>query len=141
MTRLGTAKRLLFGMALAAVGAWAIVLPLPGCNTPFIPIPPPGDPTFTPIVTTDGAGGMKTVWETRGAANETMSGARVSIFNADVGVGVIARAQTDGSYLANPIDGRAGDRIEIQYLRPNGENSPEICRVLAAGLVKTSCPR
>lgn len=38
MTRLGTAKRLFFGMALAAVGAWAIVLPLPGCNTPFIPI-------------------------------------------------------------------------------------------------------
>jgi hypothetical protein len=109
------------------------------CNTPFIPLPPPGDPTFTPVMISDGMG-MRMLWETRGAPSPSMAAAKVSIFNLDGGSGVIVTAQPDGSYVASPFDGREGDRIQIQYESHDGKPSPDICRVLQRGLAQTGCP-
>jgi hypothetical protein len=123
-----TTRRFKLGVALALVLA---------CNTPFIPLPPPSDPTFTPIMVSDGMGGMRTTWETRGSV---MAAAKVSIFNLDGGNGVIIRAQADGTYVANPFDGKEGDRIQLHYDTDDGRESPGICRVLQRGLSQTACP-
>jgi hypothetical protein len=133
-----TLKRTLLvtGMALSA-GILSLCV-LPSCNTPFIPLPPPGDPTFTPVVVNDAAGSHM-VWETRGTAD---SQAKVSVYNADVGAGVIVRAQTDGTYVAVPIDGREGDRVQIEYTASDGRSAPSICRILqkGPGRAQTPCP-
>ena len=110
------------------------------CNTPFIPIPPPGDPTFTPVNTVDGMGAAKVLWETRGQPQERQALGKVYIFNANTSSGVIARANTDGSYVAAPLDGQRGDRIELYYETPQGEASPVICRSLEEGLARSACP-
>jgi len=129
------------GLLTATGIAAVLVLALASCNTPFIPIPPPADPTFTPIVTTDPMGGTRTVWQARGPAMKEVESARVSLFNVDHGAGVIVRANADGSYVIGPFEGKMGDRIQIQYERTNGERSPGICRVLADGLARMGCER
>src|SRR5215212_10063657 len=100
-------------MSLSRLRALALAAVVLACNTPFIPLPPPADPTFTPVMVSDGMGGTRTMWETRGAG--VMAGARVSVFSIDGGTGVIARAQADGTYVTNPLDGRVGDRIQLHY--------------------------
>jgi hypothetical protein len=128
--------------ALGALAASALlVVVLPACNTPFIPLPPPADPTFTPVTVSDGMGGTRTMWETRGAPAAALSEAKVSVFNVDVGAGVIVRAQADGSYVAAPIDGREGDRVQIQYESKDGRSGPGICRRLQQGLAQSQCPQ
>jgi hypothetical protein len=117
----------------------AALLVFPSCNTPFIPLPPPGDPTFTPMMASDGVGAPRTVWEARGNPASAMSEARVFIYNIDGGSGVIVRAQSDGSYASNPIDGKAGDRIQLRYESPDGRHSPDICRLLQQGVAQTEC--
>ena len=124
--------------ALAAGGSF--VIGLPACNTPFIPLPPPGDPTFTPVMVSDGMGGTRMMWETRGGASSAMAEAKVSVFNVDVGAGVIVRAQADGAYVASPLDGREGDRIQIGYDGKDGRSGPGICRILTKGVAQTGCP-
>src|SRR5207247_6781838 len=99
--------------------------------TPFIPLPPPSDPTFTPVMVSDGMGGTHMMWETRGTA---ASEAKVSIFNASVGAGVIVRAQTDGAYVAAPIDGHEGDRVQIEYESKDGRSGTGSCGILQRGL-------
>jgi hypothetical protein len=121
---------------LAALGCLVV---FPGCNTPFIPLPPPADPTFTPVAASDSAMGNRVVWETRGAPSASTSEARVYVFNLDAGSGVIVRAQADGSYVANPLEGKPGDRVQLHYQTADGRNSPDICRVLEQGLARTPC--
>jgi hypothetical protein len=119
----------------------AALFALISCNTPFIPIPPPSDPTFAPLLVVDPVmGGSRTVWETRGGPNEATSAAKIFIFNRDVGAGVITRAGNDGAYVASPLDGHANDRVDIQYEKPSGERSAVICRLLQEGLARTACP-
>jgi hypothetical protein len=130
-------KRWLLVGAMALSAGAAMVLALPACNTPFIPLPPPSDPTFMPVVVGDGMGGSRTLWETRGTA---AAEAKVSVYNADVGAGVIVRAQTDGSYVATPLDGKEGDRIQIDYTAKDGTPGPGICRILQQGRAQTECP-
>jgi hypothetical protein len=128
-------------IAVALVAAGTLALCFAACNTPFIPIPPPADPTFTPVVTTDAMGGSKTVWQARGPAMKDMERARVYIYNADHGAGVIVRASDDGSYVGGPFEGKVGDRVHVQYEKPDGERSPELCRLLQEGLARTNCER
>lgn len=127
-------------LACAAIAAWSLLLAFPACNTPFIPLPPPGDPTFTPVEVADGMGGMRTVWQASAGANSSMAEAKISLFNADAGSGVIVRAQPDGSYVAGPFEGQEGDRMQIQYESKDRRPSPGICRVLTRGLSQTACP-
>jgi hypothetical protein len=136
-----TPKRWLLAVVTALAAGGALLLGLPACNTPFIPLPPPVDPTFTPVMVSDGMGGSRMMWDTRGAPSEAASEAKVSVFNASVGTGVIVRAQVDGRYVTAPMDGREGDRIEIQYDAKDGRSSPGICRLLHPGPAQTPCPK
>jgi hypothetical protein len=114
-----------------------VTLGLGACNTPFIPIPPPGDPIFTPMTAVSAMGMEHVSWQASGHAN---AGARVFLYNTKLGVGVIARADDDGGYVSSPFDGQIGDPIEISYETPKGERSAGICRPLQAGLVRLDCP-
>jgi hypothetical protein len=131
--------RWLTGGALAGALA-ALGLTLGACNTPFIPIPPPGDPSFKPIAMVDATGGQHVVWETSGGANQAMAAAQVYVYNRALGEGVIARAGADGAYVAAPIEGKLGDAIELFYETPKGERSIAICRILQEGPAHTACP-
>jgi hypothetical protein len=140
MRRLARSWGRILVLALAALAAaLGCLFALPACNTPFIPLPPPGDPTFTPVAMTDGMGGPRTLWETRGAPSSAMREARVFVYNIDGGSGVIVRAQEDGAYVTNPLEGKLGDRVQIHYIDREGHNSPDICRTLQQGLAQTTC--
>jgi hypothetical protein len=139
--RAGTPKRRFLRDVLALIASAAVLLlPLAACNSPFIPLPPPRDPTFTALMIPDATGGMRTAWETRGGPLAPAANARYSIFNKTLGAGVIARAMDDGSYVATPFDGQPGDRIELQYRTPTGDDSQILCRVLGPGPATTACP-
>ena len=135
-----TPRRWLVAAMTALAAGSLLLVGLPACNTPFIPLPPPADPTFMPVAVSDGMGGMRMMWETRGGASPAMAEAKVSIFNASVGAGVIVRAQPDGSYVAAPLDGHDGDRVEIDYISKDRRSSPGICRILHPGPALTDCP-
>lgn len=122
-------------LALAAAGLWAAVLTW-ACASPFIPIPPPGDPTFEPI----GDGSTTMSWRVIGAPAEPLANSRVSIFNQSLGKGIIVQARADGSYTSPPLDARLGDFVEIFYEPPGDtERSASICRVLVQGLAREEC--
>jgi hypothetical protein len=124
-------------LAWVAVGqVLAVVLALAACNTPFIPIPPPGDPTFTPIA---GQGAAKPTWEVRGGPNAGMVDARVFVWNRRLAAGLIARADQTGAYVASPLEADIGDPVEISYETPKGERSETICRPLQAGTTGVPC--
>jgi hypothetical protein len=125
----------------ATLTASAWLLGVPACNTPFIPLPPPADPTFAPVMVSDGMGGMRTVWEARGAPAPAMAAAKVSVYNVTAGSGVIVRAENDGSYVAGTFEGREGDRVEIEYQASDRRKAPGICRVLQTGVARTECPQ
>jgi hypothetical protein len=136
-----TPRRWLLAVVAGLATSGLLVLGLPACNTPFIPLPPPANPTFMSVAVADGMGGSRTMWQTSGPPSSALSEARVSIFNDNVGAGVIVRAQLDGSYVAAPIDGREGDRIQIEYQAKDGRSGPGICRLLQQGLAQMECPK
>ena len=115
------------------LAAGAALCALWACNTPYIPVPPPLDPSFTAITVDDGMGGTKKVWEVAGPAVAQAANGRVSVFNIKTQTGVIAKAAADGSYVTAPLDGVAGDNVEISYVTPKGEQSGVLCRKLADG--------
>jgi hypothetical protein len=134
MPRVLKRRALIVGLVASAASA---LLPLSACNTPFIPIPPPGNPTFEPVVTPEPMGGTRTFWLARGSV---LPGARVFLWNASLKAGVIAQASTDGSYVAGPFDGKRGDAIELRYETAKGERSSSLCRILDAGERRAVCP-
>jgi hypothetical protein len=127
-------------VAVTALGAGgALVLGLPACSTPFIPLPPPADPSFSPVAVDDGMGGTTMMWETRGSVTGAES--KVSVYNASAGEGVIVRSLADGTYVASPLQGQLGDRVEIGFETKDGQRSASICRLLQLGLAQTPCPK
>lgn len=129
-------RSLLLLLASACSSGW---LALAACNTPFIPLPPPSNPTFSTVMTTDGSGVPRHAWVAHGGPAESMSAAKVFVYNASLEVGSIARAQADGSYAAGPFDGTAGDQIQLSYESKQGEISPGVCVILKEGPA-SPCP-
>ncbi len=127
-------------LALAASVA-TLLLALGACNTPFIPLPPPDDPTFTQVMAPDGTTRAQIAWETRGGPGATASSSRIFIWNLNLHVGVIAQAGPDGSYVASPLDGQVGDQVELRYETPKGERSQVKCRILGPGIATMQCPQ
>ena len=103
------------------------------CKAPFIPVPPPGDTTFTPETVPDGMGGQKTVWITQGGPNGKAASATFFVQNTASGNGVITTANPDGSYQAPPLDGERGDRVHIFYKDVKGVSSAVSCQLLIEG--------
>ena len=126
-----------FARLAAALGVVSLVW---ACNAPFIPVPPPGQTSFSSALVSDGAGGQKTVWTTRGGVNGNAALARFFIFDDARGTGVIATAMADGSYEAPPMDGAENDHVQIFYETPQGDFSAEICVLLAEGPKALKCP-
>ena len=127
--------------ALRSAGVWSCVLALLGsigCNSNFIPVPPPGDPTFQPVEVSD-ATGVRQLWQVSGAG-DAMRNARVFVFNGTLKVGVISQADATGSFTTGLLDGSVGDRVELRYETTDGEQSPVICRLLVVGTSRTPCP-
>jgi hypothetical protein len=111
------------------------------CNAPFIPIPPPGrTASFSSQLVPDGSGGQKTVWTAHGDAYKPASFARIFVFDTDRGAGVIAQALADGSYASPPMDGTAGDRIDISFETPASALSMSVCFLLVDGPSAPVCP-
>lgn len=119
--------------------ALGLVTALWACNAPFIPVPPPGQTSFTAELVSDGAGGQKTVWITSGGPDEHAALARFFVFDTERGLGVIAVAMPDGSYQAPAMDGTMGDHVQIFYETPKGDFSQQICVVLQSGAAPR-CP-
>ncbi|MDZ4697578.1 MAG: hypothetical protein SGI86_20745 [Deltaproteobacteria bacterium] len=114
---------------------WATVLTW-ACASPFIPIPPPGDPTFEPV----GDASTAMSWRVSGAPAEALANSRVSIFNQSQGKGLLVQALADGSYVSPSLDAKIGDFIEIFYEPPGQtERSASICRILVEGLSREVC--
>jgi hypothetical protein len=129
------------GPRLARLGAaLGVVCLLWACNAPFIPVPPPGETSFSSQVVSDGAGGQKTVWITRGGVNGNAALARFFVYDTNRGTGVIATAMQDGSYEAPAMDGTENDRVEVSYETPAGDFSAAICVLLADGPKALRCP-
>jgi hypothetical protein len=104
-------------------------------------VPPPGQTaSFTSALVSDGMGGQKTVWTAHGPANADVAFARVFVFNADRGAGVITVAGGDGSYASPAFDGDAGNRIEITFELPNGTRDEAGCFQLELGPMAPNCP-
>lgn len=68
-----------------------------------------------------------------------MKNARVLIFNASLGLGVIVKATDTGTYSSGLFEGAVGDRVELSYETPASDESPSICRRLQAGVAQTKC--
>ncbi len=117
---------------LAGVIAGVSYLLIFACNSPFIPIPPP-NPTFTESAATPGE------WEVSTPADPRASGALFYIYNVKTGSGLIQLAAPDGSMYAFPLQGQAGDPIQIHWERSVADGSSTICRPLGAGLVQQNC--
>ncbi len=128
MKRVGGNRFLRWLAALAAGVSYILVF---ACNSPFIPIPPP-NPTFT-------EGATPGEWGVSTPTDQRASGALYFIYNADLGTGLIQKAATDGSMYAYPLQGTAGDRIQIRWERSASESSSTICRPLGQGLVLQGC--
>ncbi|HEV3031197.1 MAG TPA: hypothetical protein VG319_06115 [Polyangia bacterium] len=125
--------RIALALGVAAL-AWA-------CNAPFIPIPPPGrTASFSSQLVPNGAGGQKTVWIAHGDAYQPASFAHIFVFDTDRSAGVIAQAAADGSYTAPPMDGMAGDRVEISFETPGFVLSTSVCFQLVDGPSAPVCP-
>jgi hypothetical protein len=133
-------KSWIWRLACAALAVWGLLVVFPACNTPFIPLPPPGNPTFTPVEIPEPMGGTRTVWEARGGPSNVMGEAKVLVFNVNGGSGVIVRAQPDGSYVAGQLEGVEGDRIQISYETKDRRPGPVICRPLVRGESTADCP-
>ena len=130
MKRACSGNRLLKWLAGVLVGA-AYLLVF-ACNSPFIPIPPP-NPTFTESATPG-------EWQVHMPADPRAAGARYYIYNQSTGSGLIQRASaTDGSMDAYPLQGQAGDPIEIHWERSVTDGSSTICRPLGTGSVQQGC--
>ncbi len=53
--------------------------------------------------------------------------ARVFVFDASAGAGVIGLAASDGSYTSPPMDGTRGDRVDISFETVQGVLSASTC--------------
>jgi hypothetical protein len=101
------------------------------CNSPFIPIPPP-NPTFS-------EGSTSGEWSVSTPPDSRAGGALYYIYNANLGSGLMQRAAADGSMYAYPLQGTAGDRIQIRWEKSAAQSSSSICRPLGQGLVVQGC--
>lgn len=110
-----------------------------GCNSNFIPVPPPSEPTFQAITVLDAMGAERQVWQVSGPMSQSMKNARVYIFNASLGLGVIVKATDSGAYTSGLFEGTVGDKVELSYESPASDKSPVICRRLQVGLAQSAC--
>jgi hypothetical protein len=109
----------------------------PAVGSPYIPIPPPPNPTFgSPTSEIDSAGVTHTYWKVTSPPSSELSDLWVYLTNIDMGSGTIVRAAQDGSY-ATRVEGQPGDRILFGFGAPDGPIT--LCRPLREGVAEVPC--
>jgi len=122
------------------VSVCTVALALWACGPVYIPVPPPGQVSFTPEPLTDATGTVHTLWTARGGPNGNAANATFSIVDRESGQGVITIAASDGSFVAGPMQASIGDRISISYRDAHGRESPAACRLLSDLPLADPCP-
>lgn len=79
------------------------------------------------------AGGGVKLWTAHGGPWPDAARATYYLRDRALQSGVIATANADGSFLAQPMEGTERDRIQIYYVTPAGDYSESICVLLTAG--------
>jgi hypothetical protein len=117
---------------------------LGACIAPILSVPPPGamQISFESQVDTDVDGGQTTFWTTEGGPLPQAALATYYVRNRRLEAGVFAPAGEDGSFKAQPMEGTAGDPIQIYYVTPAGDYSESICVLLMPGAASAAslCP-
>jgi hypothetical protein len=132
--RLAARVARLVALCLSVAVLWA-------CGPVFIPVPPPGQTSFTLEVVTDSSGLERNFWVASGGPEANAANARYFVFDVERQAGVIARARSDGSYEAPPMEGTAGDRVFIHYEDEVGRKSATACLLLSEKLPTADpCP-
>jgi len=119
-------KILLPGLALTAI-LWA-------CNTPSIPMPPPGGELVSFIQ--EDTDHYRFAIEPN---NFIQPRAEITVKNLDRVIWVGGEAQADGSFLSEPFQGAPGDMIQLTFTK-NGEGGTT-CYILAVGADPVEEPR
>ena len=127
--RLG--RLVLGGVALVAL--WA-------CGPVYIPVPPPGQISFTSESLTDASGATHTLWITSGGKNGNAADATFFIIDQERAAGVITHARPDGSFTADPMEGNVGDHVTVYYRDVAGRDSAAACVLLHEAAVADLCP-
>jgi hypothetical protein len=122
------------------VSVCTVALALWACGPVYIPVPPPGQVSFTAEPLTDATGMVHTLWTTRGGPNGNAANATFSIVDRESGQGVITVAAPDGSFVAGPMQASVGDRVSISYRDAHGRESPAACRLLSDLPLAEPCP-
>jgi hypothetical protein len=117
------ARQFIVRILLPGLALWAILW---ACNTPSIPMPPPG-PEIVSFIQED-----DTHWRFEIEANQYIQpGAEVTVKNLDKNIWVGGLAGADGSFLSEPFAGDLGDVVQLTFVK-NGEGGTT-CFVLQAG--------
>jgi hypothetical protein len=123
----------LLSCCVGAVTLWA-------CGPVYIPVPPPGQISFTSEAFTDAAGNTQTLWITSGGPNGNAANSTFFITDLVTGSGVIARAHADGSFVAGPMAGTVGDQVTLYFQETAGRDSVTACVILDEVPVAGQCP-
>jgi hypothetical protein len=117
------------------LGAWVLW----ACGPVYIPVPPPGQVSFTSTPLTDAAGNIQTYWIAAGGPNGNAANATFFITDEQRGAGVITRARADGSFVSPPMEGTAGDQVGVYFQAVSGRDSATACLILGDGPVAARC--
>lgn len=118
------------------LGVWAVL----ACGPVYIPVPPPGQVSFSSTLLTDSAGNPQTYWIAAGGPNSNASNATYFITDVQRGAGVITRARSDGSFVSPPMEGTAGDQVALYFQSTSGRDSTTTCLILGDAAVAPLCP-
>lgn len=118
------------------LGAWAVL----ACGPVYIPVPPPGQVSFSSTLLTDDSGAPHTYWITAGGPNGNAANATFFITDVQRGAGVITRARADGSFIAPAMEGTAGDEVALYFQSTSGRDSQTTCVILGDDPVAPLCP-
>jgi len=117
------------------LGVWALW----ACGPVYIPVPPPGQVSFTSTSLTDANGTPQTYWIASGGPNGNAANATFFITDLQRGAGVITRARSDGSFVSAPMEGTAGDQVSLYFQSSTGRDSVTACVILSDAPVAPTC--
>jgi hypothetical protein len=111
----------------ACLVALALVLALPGCVSPSVPVPPPGTEVMSFAV--NDAAGTVTYSATLGS---NWANSWVIVLVEETGEGVVARSDAAGNVTTAPFVAMPDNTALIRFEREDGETAG-VCVVIRAG--------
>jgi hypothetical protein len=125
------ARQVITRVLLPGLALWAILW---ACNTPSIPMPPPGGEIVSFIQEDPDH------FRFQVDANQYIQpGAEVTVKNLDRSVWVGGIAETDGSFLSEPFAGAPGEIIQLSFIK-DGDGGAT-CFILSVGQDPVEDPR